>query len=93
MPWQLSLFGFGQVIFAVGFALGGMHGLSRKAYGAEQHVRTFGEFAGLLIMGFGGLIAVAGGLLFLFLTVYAGQQRFTNAFSRMKTQLFARSNA
>jgi hypothetical protein len=93
IPWQLSLFGFGQVIFAIGFALGGMHGLSRKAYGAEQHVRTFGELTGLAIMGFGGLIAVAGGLLFLFLTVYAGQQRLTQLISRMKYQPFARSNA
>src|SRR5262249_19855308 len=27
IPWQLCLFGFGQVIFAIGFGLGGMHGL------------------------------------------------------------------
>jgi hypothetical protein len=93
VPLQLSLFGFGQVIFALGFALGGMHGLSRKAYAAEQHVRTMGEYAGLLIMGVGGIIAVAGGLLFLFLTAYAGQQRLTSNFSKMKLQLLARSNA
>lgn len=93
IPWQLALFGFGQVIFAIGFAFGGMHGLSRKAYGAEQHVRTLGELTGLLVMGIGGLIAVAGGLLFLFLAIYAGQQRFTTTFCKMKTQLYARSNA
>lgn len=73
IPWQLSLFGFGQVIFAIGFGLGGMHGLSRKAYAAEQHVRTWGEYAGLGIMSFGGLIAVAGGLMFLALMVSAAQ--------------------
>jgi hypothetical protein len=71
IPWQLCLFGFGQVIFAIGFGLGGMHGLSRKVYGAEQHIRSVGELIGLGVMGVGGLIAVAGGLLFLLLMVRA----------------------
>ena len=93
IPLQLSLFGFGQVIFALGFALGGMHGLSRKAYAAEQHVRTLGEHAGLLIMGLGGIVAVAGGLLYLFLTVHAGQQRLTSNFRKKQLQPLARSNA
>ena len=52
-------------IFALGFALGGAYGLGRKAYAAEQHVRTTGEYVGLFIMGAGGLIAMAGGLWFL----------------------------
>ena len=77
VPWQLHLFGFGQVIFALGFALGGMHGLSRKAYGGEQHVRTAGEWIGLLIMGAGGLVAVVGGLLFLLFMVQAAWPRRT----------------
>jgi len=77
IPWQLCLFGFGQVIFAVGFGLGGMHGLSRKAYGAEQHIRSTGELVGLGVMGLGGLIAVAGGLLFLLIMVRVGQARMS----------------
>jgi hypothetical protein len=93
IPWQLALFGGGQVIFAIGFALGGMHGLSRKAYGAEQHVRTAGELAGLLVMGAGGLVAVAGGLLFLFLTIYAGQKFVSTTFCRMKLQLLSGKSA
>jgi hypothetical protein len=76
IPWQLGLFGFGQVIFAIGFGLGGMAGLGRKAYGAEQHIRSAGELIGLVVMGAGGLIAVAGGLLFLLLAVRAAQSRF-----------------
>lgn len=63
--WQLPVFGIGQTIFALGFALGGAYGLGRKAYAAEQHVRTMGEYVGLFIMGAGGLIAMAGGLWFL----------------------------
>lgn len=66
---QLALFGVGQAIFALGFAIGGAYGLGRKAYAAEQHVRSAGEVCGLLVMGAGGLVAVAGGLWFLFLVL------------------------
>ena len=62
---QLLLFGGGQAVFGLGFALAGAYGLGRKQYGAEQHVRSLGEYFGLGIMGLGGLVAVAGGLLFL----------------------------
>jgi hypothetical protein len=66
---QLGLFGAGQAVFALGFALAGMFGAGRKTYGAEQHVRSAGELAGLGVMSLGGLVAVAGGLLFLVLMV------------------------
>ncbi len=66
---QLALFGIGQTVFALGFALGGAYGLGRKAYAAEQHVRSAGEVGGLIVMGAGGLVAVAGGLWFLFLVL------------------------
>jgi cytochrome c oxidase subunit I len=72
IPIQLALFGFGQVVFAIGFAFGGAHGLGRKTYGAEQHIRSIGEYIGLGIMGAGGLLAIAGGLLFLLLVIRAG---------------------
>jgi cytochrome c oxidase subunit 1 len=62
---QLLLFGGGQAVFGLGFALAGAYGLGRKQYGAEQHVRSLGEYLGLGVMGAGGLVAVAGGLLFL----------------------------
>src|SRR5262249_4309832 len=62
IPWQLCLFGAGQVIFAIGFGFGGVHGLSRKAYSTEQHIRSLGELIGLGVMGVGGMVAVAGGL-------------------------------
>lgn len=62
---QLWLFGGGQAIFALGFALAGIFGAGRKTYGAEQHVRSVGELTGLGVMSVGGLIAVVGGLLFL----------------------------
>ncbi len=92
IPWQICLFGFGQVIFAVGFALGGMHGLSRKAYGVEQHLRSAGELIGLGVMGVGGLIAVGGGLLFLVLMVSAAQSRISAGIPQLELKSMARSN-
>jgi cytochrome c oxidase subunit 1 len=62
---QLRLFGVGQAVFALGFALGGAYGLGRKAYAGEQHVRSAGEYAGLIVMGLGGLVATAAGVWFL----------------------------
>jgi hypothetical protein len=67
--WQPVLFGGGQMVFAIGFALAGSQGMARKAYAAEQHVRTATELAGLVVMGLGGLVAVGGGLLFLLLVL------------------------
>jgi cytochrome c oxidase subunit I len=66
---QLLCFGLGQAVFALGFAIGGFYGLGRKAYGAEQHVRTLGEQIGLGVMGVGGLAAAAGGIWFLILVL------------------------
>ncbi len=66
---QLRLFGLGQTVFALGFALGGLYGLGRKAYASEQHVRSTGEYAGLAVMGVGGLVATAAGLWFLLLVL------------------------
>ena len=66
---QVVLYGVGQAVFALGFAIAGAHGLGRKEYADEQHVRTFGEYAGLIVMGLGGLVAVAGGVWFLVLIV------------------------
>ena len=62
---QLTLFGAGQAVFGLGFALAGAYGLGRKQYGVEQHVRTLGEYLGLSVMGLGGFVAVVGGIFFL----------------------------
>ena len=63
--WQPLVYGIGQMVFAAGFGLAGAYGMSRKAYGAEQAARSAAETAGLVIMGVGGFVAIAGGLLFL----------------------------
>lgn len=71
VPVQLACFGLGQVIFALGFGWAGLNGAGRKAYASEQHVRSASEYAGLIVMGVGGVIAVVGGLLFLGLVIGA----------------------
>lgn len=62
---QAPLFAAGQLLFALGFGFAGAHGMGRKVYGAEQHIRTAAEYAGLTLMGVGGLVAMASGILFL----------------------------
>jgi hypothetical protein len=68
---QPALFGVGQLVFALGFVMAGAHGMARKAYGAEQAARTAGQTAGLVVMGVGGLVAVVGGLTFLWIVISA----------------------
>jgi hypothetical protein len=63
--WQPALYGAGMLVFAAGFALAGAHGMGRKVYGAEQASRGLGESIGLGMMGAGGAVSIAGGLLFL----------------------------
>lgn len=64
--WQPFLFGLGQTIFGFGLGIAGTLGSQeRKVYGHEQHVRSGGELFGLSVMGIGGIIALAGGILFL----------------------------
>jgi cytochrome c oxidase subunit I len=72
---QPVVYGTGQLVFAVGFALAGAGGMARKSYGHEQAARSLGSTAGLFVMGLGGLLAVAGGLLFLVIVIVAWRSR------------------
>ncbi|MDP6980739.1 MAG: cbb3-type cytochrome c oxidase subunit I [Myxococcota bacterium] len=72
--WQPVVYGVGQMVFAAGFALAGAYGMSRKAYGAEQATRGLGESIGLGVMGMGGFIAIAGGVLFLIVVAVIWQR-------------------
>ncbi len=72
--WQPVVYGVGQMVFASGFALAGAYGMSRKTYGAEQAARGLGESVGLGVMGIGGFIAVAGGVLFLVIVAVVWQR-------------------
>jgi cytochrome c oxidase subunit 1 len=61
-PW---VYGIGQLMHIVGLVWSGGYGVQRKVAGAEQVLRTPGEVAGMALMGLGGAVAIAGGLLFL----------------------------
>jgi heme/copper-type cytochrome/quinol oxidase subunit 1 len=63
--WQAWLYGSGQLLHIVGLVWSGGYGVQRKVAGAAQVLRTTQEVAGMSLMGIGGLIAVAGGVLFL----------------------------
>ncbi|MDP3616173.1 MAG: cbb3-type cytochrome c oxidase subunit I, partial [Rubrivivax sp.] len=67
-PW---LYGFGQMLHIIGLVWSGGYGVQRKVAGAEQVLRSTGEVAGMGLMGLGGLLAIAGGLLFVVVVVRA----------------------
>lgn len=54
----------GVLCFAVGLYIAGAHGSARKTYGTEQDLAQTGRYIGMAIMGVGGLVSVAGGVLF-----------------------------
>jgi len=82
--WQPVLFGIGQTVFAIGFGWAGSHGMGRKLYGQEQQVNQLGEYLGLTTMGIGGLLAIAGGVLFLLIVVKALLRGRRDAASRVR---------
>lgn len=91
IPRQPALFGVGQALFALGFAIAGTQGTARKVFGAEQHVRTTLQSIGLGIMGIGGLCAMGGGILFLVIVVSAWSHRERHALSACSSPLATES--
>jgi hypothetical protein len=79
LHWQPLLYASGQLLFALGFAFAGAHGAARKAYGAEQALRSGAEVAGMFVMGLGGFVAIAGGLWFLVVALAAARRRAPRA--------------
>ncbi|MBI4696223.1 MAG: cbb3-type cytochrome c oxidase subunit I [Gammaproteobacteria bacterium] len=73
--WQPFLYGGGQFLHVLGLAWSGAHGVQRKVAGAAQALHTPAEIFGMALTGLGGTLAVAGGVLFLVLTVHAIAKR------------------
>ncbi len=61
---QPYLYSIGIVLFAVGLYLAGSHGVARKTYGEAQHLNDTAKIVGMSIMGVGGIVAIAGGVTF-----------------------------
>jgi heme/copper-type cytochrome/quinol oxidase subunit 1 len=60
--WQPALYGGGQLLHILGLVWSGGYGVQRKVAGAEQVLRSTSEVAGMGLMGLGGAIAIAGGV-------------------------------
>jgi heme/copper-type cytochrome/quinol oxidase subunit 1 len=71
--WQPALYGAGQLMHIVGLVWSGGYGVQRKVAGADQVLRSAGEVAGMGLMGAGGLVAIAGGLLFVVVMLRAAR--------------------
>jgi hypothetical protein len=69
--WQPYVYGGGQLLHITGLVWSGGYGVQRKVAGSEQVLRTTQEIAGMGLMGLGGLIAIVGGVLFVFVMLQA----------------------
>jgi hypothetical protein len=61
---QPALYGAGQLLHIAGLLWSGGYGVQRKVAGEEQVLRSAEQVAAMGLMGLGGLLAVAGGILF-----------------------------
>ena len=68
---QPALYGGGQLLHILGLVWSGGYGVQRKVAGGEQVLHSAGEVAGMALMGLGGLIAIVGGVLFVFVVLQA----------------------
>lgn len=68
---QPLIFGLGQAVFAAGFGYAGAYGLARKSFGTEQQINSAEIYTGLGFMTVGGLLAISGGILFLWIALKA----------------------
>ena len=64
-------FAGGQTVACLGLFLAGGYGAPRKVAGDAQGLEAFGAIAGMAMNGFGALIAVIGGVLFIWIAARA----------------------
>lgn len=65
------LYAFGQVFHSIGLFWAGGYGAPRKVAGAEQGIEALAPTVGLYLMGIGAVIAVIGGVMFIFMVTRA----------------------
>lgn len=61
------LLGGGQFVHSLGLYIAGLEGVARKTAGAAQEIDTATKLTFLIVQGIGGVIAVAGGIIFIVL--------------------------
>jgi hypothetical protein len=67
-PW---IYGGGQLLHVLGLVWSGGYGVQRKVAGAEQGLDGMEKIIAMGLMGFGGLVAIIGGLMFLVVVLAA----------------------
>jgi heme/copper-type cytochrome/quinol oxidase subunit 1 len=73
--WQAYLYGGGQLLHIVGLVWSGGYGVQRKVADGAIVERTLEQIVGMGLMGAGGLIAIAGGMLFVAIAIAAVAKR------------------
>ncbi|MBV2092913.1 MAG: cbb3-type cytochrome c oxidase subunit I, partial [Candidatus Thiodiazotropha sp. (ex Ctena orbiculata)] len=63
-PW---VYGIGQLLHISGLAVSGLMGIQRKTAGTAQGLESVWAKASMGVMGIGGLLAVIGGILFVWI--------------------------
>ncbi len=66
---QFWLYGGGQALFAIGMFVAGGAGVGRKIAGTAQGLDSLAKVTGMALTGGGGVIAVLGGVLFVWLAL------------------------
>jgi heme/copper-type cytochrome/quinol oxidase subunit 1 len=66
--WMYLLLGGGQFLHSSALYLAGSFGVARKVAGAEQGLDSWPKIVSMAMMGVGGVIAVAGGIIFIVLS-------------------------
>jgi cytochrome c oxidase subunit I len=72
---QARLYGTGQLLHVVGLLWSGGYGVQRKVADGAVVERSLEQIASMGLMGLGGLIAIAGGMLFVAIVVIAVLRR------------------
>ena len=67
-PW---IYGLGQLLHIGGLAVSGAMGIQRKTAGAAQGLDSLAAKTAMGVMGLGGLLAVIGGILFVWIMLRA----------------------
>ena len=80
----LHLFAWGQLAACIGLFVAGGHGAPRKVAGEAQRLVDLAPMVGMVMNGLGGLVAVIGGILFVWTMAAAavapsGCEQFTGA--------------
>jgi len=69
--WQPWIYGFGQLLHIIGLGVSGAMGIQRKTAGAAQGLDSLSTQVAMGVMGLGGLLAVIGGILFVWIMLRA----------------------